>query len=97
MQADITLQDNAFFITGNVNFSNVMSVYKKSLSQLCKCPELTFDFSQLKAADSSGLALIVEWIKFAKQHNQSICFKNLSTDLLSIAKAARLDHLIISA
>jgi phospholipid transport system transporter-binding protein len=89
--ADITRQENKFLITGDLNFSNVMSVYEKSLPQLIKCPALVFDFSQLKSSDSAGLALIIEWIKLSKQQNKSIQFINLSNDIMSIAKAAGID------
>lgn len=93
-QADITFQDGKFLLSGELSFFNVMSVYQKSLPHLHQCEELHFDFSGLKTSDSGGLALIVEWMKFAKQFNKPIHFPHLSQDLLSIAKAASLDHLI---
>ena len=89
--ADITLQDNQFLISGDLNFSNVMSVYRKSVQQSQQCPELTFDFSQLKSSDSAGLALIIEWIKLSRQLNKPVHFTHLSKDIMSIAKAAGID------
>lgn len=89
--ADITLQDNQFLISGDLDFSNVMSVYTKSLQQSDKCSELIFDFSQLKSTDSAGLALIVEWIKLSKLLNKPIHFNHLSSDIMSLAKAAGVD------
>jgi phospholipid transport system transporter-binding protein len=89
--ADITIQDNQFLISGDLNFTNVMSVYKKSLQQSQQCPELTFNFSQLKSSDSAGLALIIEWIKLAKQLNKPVRFTHLSADIMSLAKAAGID------
>lgn len=92
--ADITFQDGNFFISGELSFFNVMSVYQKSLSYLPQCAELRFDFSELKSSDSGGLALIMEWIKFAKRQEKPIYFTHLSKDILSLAKAAGLDTLI---
>lgn len=92
--ADITFQNNQFFISGDLNFSNVMSVYEKSLPQLNQSPECHFNFSQLTSSDSSGIALIIEWVKLAKRHHKPIKFVQLSQDLMSLAKAARLDTLI---
>lgn len=89
--ADITIQNNQFLISGDLSFSNVMSVYRKSLLQSQQCPELTFDFSQLKSSDSAGLALIIEWIKLARQLNKPVRFTHLSADIMSIAKAAGID------
>lgn len=93
--ADITLQYNTLIIEGDLNFSNVMLVFQKSLRILPKNKNLTFDFSQLQSSDSSAIALIIEWIKFANSHNKSIRFTNLSDELISIAKAAHLDKLIV--
>ena len=94
--ADIVLQDNRFLIRGDLNFSNVMSIYRKSVQPSQHCPELVFDFSQLTSSDSAGLALIIEWIKLSRQLNKPIRFAHLSSDLMSIAKAAGIDELLTS-
>ena len=92
--ADITFNENRFLVSGDLNFSNVMSVYENSLNQLHHCRELRFDFSQLRSSDSSGLALIMEWIKFARQHQKAVHFSHLSQDLMSLAKVSGLDKII---
>jgi len=94
--ADITFRDNTFFIVGDLDFSNVMSVYEKSLLSLDQVPELEFDFSQLASSDSSGLALLIEWVKFAKKHHKPIRFTSLSDDIKSIGRAAGLDQLLFA-
>lgn len=91
--ANISMEGRQFFVAGDLHFSNVMPLYEKSLQSILACPELVFDFSQLKSSDSSGLALIVEWIKLAKQQNKPIQFLHLSQDIMSIAKAAGLDSM----
>lgn len=92
--ADIIFQENIFFVAGHLNFSNVMSIYQKSLLELNKCSSFEFDFSQLKSSNSAGLALIIEWVKLAKQVNKPIRFFSLSQDLMSIAKVTGLSQLI---
>lgn len=91
--AEIHFQDNRFLIRGDLNFRNIMSVYNQSLPQLQQCPELIFDFSQLKSSDSSGLALIMEWIKLCKRMKKPVKFINLPEEMVSIAKAAGMDEL----
>ena len=95
--ADITFQNNTFTLTGELDYSNVMSVYHKSLrdlKNLKKDVNYLFDFSQVKDSNSAAVALIIEWIRHAKQHNNQISFKALSENLISIVKAAGLDHII---
>ncbi|TAK77510.1 MAG: STAS domain-containing protein [Gammaproteobacteria bacterium] len=93
-QADVTLQNNQILVSGDIDFSNVMSVYEKSLPLLSAAAEPRIDFSQVTSSDSSGLALVIEWIKLAGQQQKRIHIIHLSDDLMSIAKAARVGHLI---
>lgn len=92
--ADITFQDSQFFVSGELSFFNVMSVFQKSLPLLQQCKEFHFDFSGLTSSDSGGLALMLEWIKLAAKENKAIHFTHLSKDILSLVKAAGLDSLI---
>jgi phospholipid transport system transporter-binding protein len=93
--ADVTFQNNILSLSGELDFSNVMSVYQKSMQHFDHCDEYTIDFSNLKDSNSSGLALIIEWIKFAKHSNKPIHFKSISPELMSIAKASGLDKLLL--
>ncbi len=95
--ADIILENDTLFLKGDLCFANVMSVYEKSLQQLNAInTKWILDFSHLTSSDSSGLALILEWIKFAKQSRRAIQFEHLSRDLLSLARAASMQVLFES-
>jgi len=93
--ADIAFQNERFFISGELCFANVVSVYRKSLLALDKAATLDFDFSQLKSSDSSGLALMLEWTRFAKKNNKPIQFVSVSSELQQIAKTAGLSEFIV--
>lgn len=92
--ADIAFKDNKFHLTGDLDFSNVMTIYNKSLKQMRDQSTLTFDFAALKSSNSAGFALLIEWIKFAKKNNLPIYFENLTQDILAIAKTTGIDKLI---
>lgn len=92
--AEISVDNHRVIVKGSLCFANVMTIYKKSLAYFNQTPELEIDFSQLKSCDSSGLALIFEWLKWAKQHQRSICFTALPSELQSIAVAARINQVL---
>lgn len=94
-EAAIHFKDNTFYLSGDLAFNNVMQIYASSLPQLERSTKLDFNFSELTSSDSSGLALIIEWIKYAREHNKAISLKHVSEDLLSIAKAANLDNVLM--
>jgi len=93
-KADIIIQENQLVLSGDLDFSNVMSVYEKSLKLLDGCPDITVDFSKLASSDSSGLALMMEWEKLGKQDAKKVTFNQVSSKLTSIAKAAGIEGLI---
>lgn len=93
-RANIILDKDTLYVSGSLNFSNVMALYYKSLMHLSKCESIQFDFSHVKASNSAGLALIIEWLKYAKHHQKTIKLVNLNHDLLVIAKVAGLETLL---
>lgn len=93
--ADISFHPDALMVSGDLDFNNVMAVYAKALLKFADYKELVFDFASVTSCDSAGLALIIEWIKQARQQNKIISFKHLSPEILSLATASGLDRLIL--
>ena len=92
--AEIKLAKEGFLISGDLCFSNVMSIYDQSLVHFNHFAKLEFDLSQVKSSDSSGLALLLEWLKYAKQNSKPIRFNHMPVKMLSLAKAAGLDKIL---
>lgn len=93
-KADIVYQQNKFIVSGSLMVGNVMSVYEKSLASLNSGAAFLFDFSAVKESDSTALALVIEWIKLANTKNQPIKFISLPANLIAIAQAANLEHMV---
>ncbi len=94
--ATLTLENNRLLVAGDFNFFSVAALWEQSLPLLIQCAELHFDFSAVQASNSAGLALLVEWLKWAKQHNKPISFKNIPPQLMSIAGVCGLDSILQS-
>lgn len=92
--ADITLSEQCICLSGDLHFSNVMSLLEKSVPLMNQSKNWVFDFSKVTSSDSSGLALVIEWVKRSKCEGKPILFKHLSRDLMSIAEAANMTQLI---
>lgn len=93
-KADLKSYGTHLAVIGEMDFSNITALYKKGVLELDQRSEIIFDFSQVTSTNSAGLALLVEWVKFAHQRKKSIQFKNLSLDLIAIAKIAGVDRLL---
>ncbi len=92
--ASLSANDTHLCISGDIDFTNVMFLYAKSLRLLSGKQSYIFDFSGVTASNSAGLALIIEWLRLARVNNTKAQFLNIPANLLSIAKAAGLDTLL---
>lgn len=89
-QASITLQNERLLVSGDINFETAVSLWSDSLPLLTQ-DKLTFDFSGVSSSNSAGLALLLEWVKYAKQNNKVIQLENLPAQIVSIAGVAGVD------
>jgi phospholipid transport system transporter-binding protein len=92
--ADIICRNNRVYLSGEIDFSNVMSVYQKSLSLFDDRKPLVFNLSEVKNSNSAGLALMMEWLKQARATGQTIIFQQIPSDLFALARASGVDKLI---
>ncbi|MDR3477583.1 MAG: STAS domain-containing protein [Gammaproteobacteria bacterium] len=94
--ATIQYQDDSLVVTGELNFRTAVSLWQESLPLIKQYPDLHFDFSAVKSSNSAGLALILEWIKYAKLAKKSIRFSHIPTQLHSIIAVAGLKQMLSS-
>lgn len=52
------------------------------------------DLSGVTSADSSGLALLIEWIRLGKKQEHEIKFQNIPAQMLPLARLFGVDHLL---
>lgn len=52
---------------------------------------VTIDLAKVTAADSAGLALLIEWKKIARSHKIQLALKNIPDQLLMLAKLSGFD------
>ncbi len=87
----IKQSDGTYFVEGNMTFSTLNKKTIKSFDFLNTTKEICIDLEKVTAADSAGLALMIEWIKHSKLLNTKLTFKNVPQQLLTLAKLSNLD------
>ena len=87
----IKLSDDSYCVEGNMTFSTLNKKTIKSFDFLNTTKEICIDLEKVTAADSAGLALMIEWIKHSKPLNTKLRFKNIPQQLLTLAKLSDLD------
>lgn len=88
------LSQNRFVIHGDLIFETVGAIYEQN-KLLFEASEnaIEISLSGVERADSSGLALIIEWLRTARQLQRPLKFTDVPPQILDLAKLSSLDEL----
>lgn len=84
----------AFLVSGDLGFESANELLEQSRELFESAAELSIDFSGVSDADSAGLALMLEWQRWAAARQRRLRFENVPARLLAIAGLSELDELL---
>ncbi len=95
-EAKIDLFPNKISLTGFLMFDTVMPIYQTGLDFLGQCtlPELEIDLSHVEKSDSSGLSILLGWMRAAQKKNIHLHFTNVPKYLLDVARVCGIDGIL---
>lgn len=80
-----------YFIEGELTFSSINNKTIRSFDFLKQADEICIDLEKVKIADSAGLALLLEWLKYGKKYQTKLQFNNIPHQILTLATLSGLD------
>lgn len=83
-----------FRLVGDVVFPTVMQLLHESRSVFEHEQHLRLDLSGVEQIDSSGLALLIEWLREARRGNRSLEIHHPPGRLLALARIGDVDRLL---
>jgi phospholipid transport system transporter-binding protein len=86
--------EGRFFVGGVMAFETVAAWLDRSAELFEQAKELRLDLSGITRADSAGLALLVEWVRRARQAGTSLSLQNVSPQLQSLIEVTDLDQVL---
>jgi phospholipid transport system transporter-binding protein len=92
--ASVIAKQDTLAVSGDLNFNNVFLLYQASLPYLQQTERYHIDFAGVTSSNSAGIALIMEWIRFASLNHRPISFAGVSAGLRAIAKVGDVEKLI---
>ena len=92
----ITRDGNTLTLSGPVTLENVARVLEEGLQQIREGAR-TVDLAGVTELDSSLLAMLLAWLREAKQRDSEIAFVNLPRGLETIARLYGVEGLLPSA
>lgn len=90
----VTVKDGRLHLNGSLVFNTVRALEKEVGSALSALDFWFIDLSGVERCDSSGLALLIHWINYAKANNKTIEFTNLPPQLRKIAAVCGVERFL---
>ena len=90
-RVEISQQDNQVKLAGVLNFQSVAELLSVEHAWL-KSGNIDINLAEISQSNSAGLALLLEWMKMAKQKGLQIKYHSVPEQLLSIARAYGVDQ-----
>lgn len=87
---------NSYFLLGALNFETVPFLWQQSqkVFQTRGQSLITFDLGGVTQSDSSGVALLLGWMRNFRQQSQAIEFIHFPSQMLAIIQLAGLETIL---
>ncbi len=77
---------NHYALQGALTVDTVMPIYQLGCEAIKHASHTEIDLQGVNASDSAGVALLIEWFRYAEQMHHKIYFSQLPVSMLAIAK-----------
>jgi phospholipid transport system transporter-binding protein len=84
-------------VSGDLGFDSVADLWKQSLAQLDGSTDPIVDLSQVSHVDSAGLALIIEWVRWAHGNGVRLQLIKVPEKVLALARISEIDGFLAGA
>jgi phospholipid transport system transporter-binding protein len=84
-------------VSGMLTFDTVAGLYKSSDRWFAGDDEIVVDLGQVTRADSAGLALMVEWLRRAKDAQRRLLFANIPAQMQTLIRVNGLQDALLNS
>jgi phospholipid transport system transporter-binding protein len=83
-------------VVGTLHFTTVTKLLETGTDAICNGKAAVIDLAGVKDSDSSGLALLIEWLSVAKSAKRTLRYENMPVQLKQLAGLSDVEELLIS-
>ena len=88
-----SLGDGQFQVGGVLDATTVTAILKRSRDLFAAVKEIRMNLGGVTESDSSGLALLIEWLRLAQQRHQKITFSDVPQQIEALARISEVEDL----
>jgi phospholipid transport system transporter-binding protein len=82
-------------VTGSLHFTTVSALLPPGIEAIEGGRADVIDLAGVTASDSSGLALLIEWLSVAKNANRTLHYENIPSQLQQLARLSEVEELLV--
>ena len=86
-----------FAIRGAFGFKTVTAILERSRQLFDDVAVIKLDFSGVSDADSAGLALLLEWVSWARSARREMRFFEIPSQIRAVAEISEVDEILHAA
>jgi phospholipid transport system transporter-binding protein len=84
-------------VVGSLHFTTVSALLSAGVAAIEGGRADVIDLAEVKASDSAGLALLIEWLSVAKSAGRTLRFENIPSQLQQLARLSEVEELVVPA
>jgi phospholipid transport system transporter-binding protein len=81
-------------VNGVLHFTTVTALLRTGSEAIGNGRAAVIDLSGIKDSDSSGLALLIEWLSIARAEHKSLRYENIPVQLHQLARLSDVEELL---
>jgi phospholipid transport system transporter-binding protein len=81
-------------VDGVLHFTTVTALLRAGSEAIANDRAAIIDLSGVKDSDSSGLALLIEWLSIARAEHKSLRYENIPVQLHQLARLSDVEELL---
>lgn len=86
--------EGRFRVAGDLGFGTASAALARSRRLFRDHAVIELDLSGVRRADSAGLALLLEWVNWARNNAREIQFHHIPAQLVAIAQISEVDDML---
>ena len=86
--------DGRFALKGELDFHTAPDVLDRSRELFADHASIEVDLTEVRRADSAGLALLLEWVNWARNYVREIRFVNVPEQITAIAQICEVESML---
>lgn len=83
-----------FRLQGKMDFESSPMALEESMRLFADEPKIMLDLSGVSATDSAGLALLIEWVGWARRQKRELYFNHVPAQALALARISDVEKML---